>query len=123
MASNLPQSEWTFSRVTGGYITECKDLGIKITAEEISRKADGMTALMTVRSTMVGLRTVEDDILKIGLLNFYAPTSRSSWAKQIAARCPGEAQQLDWDGYLERFVANVIASERLGDPAVDLASV
>lgn len=123
MASNLPESQWVFTRVPGGYVTTCPALGITISAEEIKRQSDSMTSLMTVRSTMVGLRTVEDDILKIGTLNFYAATSRSTWAKEIAKRCPGEAQSLDWDGFLERFVAQVIAAERIGEPSINLADL
>ena len=64
MSSNLPEAPWEFNRVPGGYESRCPAYGITITAEEIKRKADEMTSLMTVRSTMLGLRTVEDDILK-----------------------------------------------------------
>lgn len=123
MASNLEEAPWEFNRVPGGYESRCPRYGITITAEEIKRKADEMTSLMTVRSSMLGLRTVEDDILKVGILNFYATTSRASWAKEITRRCPGEAQSLDWDGFLERFVVKVIAAERMGEAAVNLATV
>jgi hypothetical protein len=123
VTSDFGQSEWTFTRVVGGYETRCADLGITITAEEIKRKSDEMTSLLCVRSTMVGLRTVEDDILKTGMLNFYAPRSRSEWVKSLQLRCPGEAAGLDWDTFLERFVNQVIAAERTGEPAVELSEV
>jgi hypothetical protein len=123
VTSDFGQSQWFFSRIVGGYESKCPDLGITITAEEIKRKSDEMTSLLCVRSTMIGLRTVEDDILKTGMLNFYAPRSRSEWAKNLKDRCPGEAQSLDWDTYLERFVNQVIAAERTGEPAIELADV
>jgi len=117
------QSPWVFSRIPGGYESQCPTLGITITADDIKRKSDELIALLCVRSTMIGLRTVEDDILKTGTLNFYAPTSRVTWAKNLRASCPGEAQSLDWETFLERFVNQVIKAERLGDPLVDLADV
>lgn len=120
MTSELPESPWFFSRVPGGYESRCPNLGITITAEEIKRKADEMTAFTTIRSTMVGVRTVEDDIVKIGVLNFYAPTSRATWAKEAKLRCGGETSDLDWPGFLERFVAQVVAAERVGEPLVEL---
>lgn len=123
MSPTLPASEWHFSRVPGGYETRCPDLGITISAEEIKRRSDEMTALLTVRSTMIGIRTVDGDVVKIGSLNFYAPRSRSEWAKELATRCPGEAQDIDWSGHLERFVNQVIAAERMGEPALDLDQV
>lgn len=123
MSSTLPQSEWFFNRVPGGYESKCPTLGITITADDIKRKSDELIALLCVRSTMVGLRTVEDDILKTGTLNFYAPTSRVTWVKSLRNACPGEAADLDWDTYLERFVNQVIKSERLGEPLVDLATL
>ena len=123
MSSTLPQSEWFFNRVPGGYESKCPTLGITITADDIKRKSDELIALLCVRSTMVGLRTVEDDILKTGTLNFYAPTSRVTWVKSLRNACPGEAADLDWDTYLERFVNQVIKAERLGEPLVDLATL
>lgn len=123
MTSDHNESEWHFSRVPGGYESRCPDLGITISADEIKRKADELTALLCVRSTMIGLRTVEDDILKTGTLNFYATTSRVTWAKSLVRACPGEAQSLDWDTFLERFVNQVIKAERVGEPLVDLADV
>ena len=123
MSETIPASEWIFNRVPGGYESRCPDLGITITADDIKRKSDELIALLCVRSTMIGLRTVEDDILKTGTLNFYAPTSRVTWVKSLRAACPGEAQALDWDTYLERFVNQVIKSERLGDPLVELSDV
>ena len=120
MTSETPESPWTFTRVPGGYESKCENLGITITAEEIKRKADEMTAFTTIRSTMVGVRTVEDDIVKIGVLNFYAPTSRATWAKEAKLRCGGETSDLDWSGFLERFVAQVVAAERVGEALVEL---
>lgn len=120
MTAEQPESPWFFARVAGGYQSTCPDLGITITAEEIKRKADEMTAFTTIRSTMVGVKTVEDDIVKIGVLNFYAPTSRATWAKEAKLRCGGDTSMLDWAGYLERFTAQVIAAERVGDPLVML---
>lgn len=123
MTSDFGQSPWTFTRIPGGYESKCPDLGITITADDITRRKDEMVALLCVRSTMIGLRTVEDDILKIGTLNFLAPTSRVTWAKSLRLACPGEAQSLDWETYLERFVSQVIKAERMGDPMVELADV
>ena len=123
MSSEFNQSPWIFSRVPGGYESKCPTLGITITADDIKRKSDELIALLCVRSTMVGLRTVEDDILKTGTLNFYAQTSRVTWVKSLRAACPGEAQSLDWETYLERFVNQVIKSERLGDPLIELSDV
>jgi len=123
VSSEFNQSPWIFSRVPGGYESKCPTLGITITADDIKRKSDELIALLCVRSTMVGLRTVEDDILKTGTLNFYAQTSRVTWVKSLRAACPGEAQSLDWETYLERFVNQVIKSERLGDPLIELSDV
>lgn len=123
MATEFDQSPWIFARIPGGYESKCQILGITITADDIKRKSDELIALLCVRSTMTGLRTVEDDILKTGTLNFYAQTSRVTWVKSLRAACPGEAQSLDWETYLERFVNQVIKSERLGDPMVELSDV
>lgn len=123
MTSDFGQSQWFFTRVPGGYESKCPDLGITITADDIKRKSDELIALLCVRSTMIGLRTVEDDILKTGTLNFYAPTSRVTWVKSLRAACPGEAQSIDWDTFLERFVNQVIKAERVGDPMVRLGDV
>ena len=123
MTSDFGQSAWKFNRIPGGYESRCENLGITITADDITRRKDEMVALLCIRSTMVGLRTVEDDILKIGTLNFLAPTSRVSWVKSLVALCPGEAKDLQWDIYLERFVSQVIKAERTGDPLVNLADV
>lgn len=123
MSSEFNQSPWVFNRIPGGYESQCPSLGITITADDIKRKSDELVALLCVRSTMIGLRTVEDDILKTGTLNFYAQTSRVTWVKSLRAACPGEAQSLDWETYLERFVNQVIKAERLGDPLIELADV
>jgi hypothetical protein len=113
-------SDWAFNRIVGGYETANDRLGITMTADEIERKSGELRALLTVRSTMVGLRTVEDNILKSTQLNFYADRSRNEFAKSLRARCPGDAAELDWEGYLERFTQQVIAAERRGDPAISL---
>ena len=115
MTSETPESPWTFTRVPGGYESKCENLGITITAEEIKRKADEMTAFTTIRSTMVGVRTVEDDIVKIGVLNFYAPTSRATWAKEAKLRCGGETSDLG-------FVSLPQTGRSLRESSVDLPS-
>lgn len=120
MAEPLPESQWTFERIGGGYEASCPDLGITMTADEIDRKSGELRALVVVRSTMVGIKTVDDNILKSTSLNFFAERTRNEFAKSLRQRCPGEAASLDWEGYLERFTQQVIAAERRGEPAISL---
>lgn len=105
------------------YALELRPAGIKFEVDRLRREHRELHGELSVRvnGSTPKAKTIRDGLISIGDLNFSSVQARGTRAKLLAARSGANA--LDWEGFLESFVLQVIEAERTGKPAVVLADV
>lgn len=104
-----------------GYRLSLPALGIRFDVTRIRRDHQETVALLTVRVTFRGARTVADNILSSADFNCSGQRSRSERAKFLRER--SRAEDLDWIGFLEELCLRVLNAEDTGDPERPLEQV
>lgn len=104
------------------YSLEISPLGITFEVDRLRRQSKELIGevSVTVGPRFKGARGV-NGVLTSGDLNLSSVQARSTRAKLLAER--SKAEHLDWFGFVEEFVTNVIQAERTGKPAVVLADL
>lgn len=102
-----------------GYTMAKPGLGIVFEGDRLRREKQELIGELTVRCTIPGARTVNGCLLT-GDFNFSSLRTRTERAKVLQQRAATKENEIDWFALLEEFCQGVFASEREGEPAIDL---
>jgi hypothetical protein len=100
------------------YKFEAPGCGVIFEADRLRRDRHELIGELTVRCDLPGVRSI-NGCLSVGDFNFSSVRARQERAKLLTERAQTNGD-VDWFGLLEDFCQKIFASERAGQPAIDL---
>ena len=107
---------WQVERVGMGYRCWAEEIATEIRFEALKRGRETLTGLVTVKTSIDGIKTVNDGVMHVTRINIIAGTARKSLASYLRDRCTGTvAKDLDWTDALEHLAQYVMLAEVEGE--------
>jgi hypothetical protein len=118
-----PDAQRIFERLDEGrYRLLLPGIASELEIDLLRRENGSLVGELMARCYLPGSRGV-DGLLSVADFNVSSARARQERAKLIASRAATKAAEVDWAGIIEDFCARILAAEREGEPAIDLADV
>lgn len=117
----MDDERWQFERMGLGYRVVAPDIQTEIRVTRIKRSRAELHGQIMVKANIAGVKTV-DGVMHISQFNLSSSGTRTSLAKMLESRTPGQVGKMDWFDGLETLCQRVIMAEEVGQPYIEVGT-
>lgn len=111
------EERWQFERLGLGYRVAAPEIQTEIRVTRIKRSRAELHGQIMVKTNIAGVKTI-DGIMHLAQFNLSSSGTRSTLAKYLESRTPGQVGKMDWLDGLETLCQRVIIAEEVGQPYI-----
>jgi hypothetical protein len=117
----MDEDRWAFERVGLGYRVVAPEIQTEIRVTRLKRSGGDLHGEIRVKCNIAGVKTV-DGVMHLARFNLSSSSTRSSLAKLLESRTPGQVGKMDWFDGLETLCQKVMNDQSTGQPYIDIGT-